>query len=62
MPKSLLLHQSGRRTDRFDRFDRGSAKAALGMPLYVDNIYYEKDSMEYIEKHLRHFCKVYMKK
>ena len=22
---------------------------------------YEKESMEYIEKHLRHFCKVYMK-
>ena len=23
---------------------------------------YEEESMEYIEKHLRHFCKVYMKK
>ena len=22
---------------------------------------YEKESMEYIEKHLRHFCKVYMR-
>ena len=23
---------------------------------------YEEECMEYIEKHLRHFCKVYMKK